>query len=138
MIYITEKDLTGVIQYQMLVSSIENEATMLDDIESFVIDEVKGYLANSYKVEDIFKTGAMIRNGLLVRIMSMLIVYRAIRRNPARKVPTDIVDMETDAYKLLSDIAAGKLTLTGCPPITNADGSEKLLYGNSRKAENYI
>lgn len=138
MIYITQDDLTGMIQNQMLVSSIENSTTMLDGIEALVIDEVKAYLTNSYKVDEIFKTGDMIRNGLLVRIMSMLIVYRAIRRNAARKVPDDIADMETEAYKLLSDIAAGKLTLTGCPPITNVDGTAKLLYGNSRKAENYI
>ena len=138
MIYITQDDLTGMIQNQMLVSSIENSTTMLDGIEALVIDEVKAYLTNSYKVDDIFKTGALIRNGLLVRIMSMLIVYRAVRRNAARKVPDDIADMETEAYKLLSDIAAGKLTLTGCPPITNEDGTAKVLYGNSRKAENYI
>ena len=137
MVYIEIENLNELIRHDMLMQSVENDADKLDVIEATAIDEVKAYISSVYKVDLIFAT-TPIKNGLLIRIISMLVVYRAVRRNAARKVPVDYDDFEDQAYSLLANIANGKLTLTNCPLVTNEDGSAKLLYGNSRKSENYI
>lgn len=138
MVYITNDDLQSMIKTDMLTSSIDNLTEVLSQTELLVIDEVKAYLASAYKVDEIFTESKTIRNGLLVKVICMLVIYRCIRRNAARKVPEDIALLEENAYNLLDNIASGRLSLTGLPKVTNDDGTSKLLYGNSRKAENYI
>jgi phage gp36-like protein len=135
--YINKDDLLTWIQEPLLNGSITGEDrqpddTVLDNIESDVIDLVKGYLNGRYKSNEIFDSTPVIRNGILVQIISMTVIYRVIRRNAARKVPEDIHDNYGDAIKLLERIQSGVLTLENIPPVTADDGTTaSLVYGNN-------
>lgn len=135
--YITIEDLTAIIQDVMLQSSIEKDHAILDAIESSVLDEVGSYIGARYRVEEIFAQEP-IKHGLLQRMVAVLTVYRAIRRNPARKVPADIVSLEEWAYDMLSKVSNGVLPLAGLPTTTDKQGNVPLMWGNTKKSEYFI
>lgn len=135
--YITIEDLTAIIQDAMLQSSIEKDYEILNAIESAVLDEVASYIGARYQTEQIFADPPL-KHGLLQRIVSSLTVYRAIRRNPARKVPTDIVSLEEWAYEMLGKVNNGILPLAGLPSVTDNQGNAPLMYGSTKKSEYYI
>ena len=136
--YITNTDLKNIIRDDMLTSSIQGQTEMLDELETNAIGKVKAYLFGLYKVDLIFDGETVLRNPLLVEIIAKLVTYAAVRRNAARKVPADYSDLEDQAYSLLQRIADGKMTLIDLPVVTNEDGTEKLMWGNSKKTENYV
>ena len=136
--YITNTDLKNIIRDDMLTSSIQGQTEMLDELEANAIGKVKAYLFGLYKVDLIFDGETVLRNPLLVEIIAKLVTYAAVRRNAARKVPADYSDLEDQAYSLLQRVADGKMTLIDLPIVTNEDGTEKLMWGNSKKTENYV
>ena len=136
--YITNTDLKNIIRDDMLTSSIQGQTEMLDELEANAIGKVKAYLFGLYKVDLIFDGETVLRNPLLVEIIAKLVTYAAVRRNAARKVPADYSDLEDQAYSLLQRVADGKMTLIDLPVVTNEDGTEKLMWGNSKKTENYV
>lgn len=138
MIYITNTDLKNIIRDDMLTSSIQGQTEMLNELEANAIGKVKAYLFGLYKVDLIFDGETVLRNPLLVEIIAKLVTYAAVRRNAARKVPADYSDLEDQAYSLLQRVADGKMTLIDLPVVTNEDGTEKLMWGNSKKTENYV
>lgn len=136
--YVTQEDLLTIIQGVMLSSSLENDNERLNLIESLVIDEVKTFLSPVYQTEKIF-ADPVLRHGLLVRIIAILVVYRSVRRNAARKVPEDLVTLEAWAYEMLEKLSAGQLKLgDGIPPVTNEDGTMPSIFGSNRKKEYYF
>lgn len=135
--YITLEDLTAIIQDAMLRSSIEKDYAILDTIESSVLDEVASYIGARYQVEQIF-ADPPIKHGLLQRIVSVFTVYRAIRRNAARKLPDDIVSLEEWAYEMLGKVSNGILPLPGLPTVTDNKGNAPSLWGSTKKSEYYI
>lgn len=136
--YITNTDLKNIIRDDMLTSSIQGQTEMLNELEANAIGKVKAYLFGLYKVDLIFDGETVLRNPLLVEIIAKLVTYAAVRRNAARKVPADYSDLEDQAYSLLQRVADGKMTLIDLPVVTNEDGTEKLMWGNSKKTENYV
>ena len=136
--YITNTDLKNIIRDDMLTSSIQGQTEMLDELEANAIGKVKAYLFGLYKLDLIFDGETVLRNPLLVEIIAKLVTYAAVRRNAARKVPADYSDLEDQAYSLLQRVADGKMTLIDLPVVTNEDGTEKLMWGNSKKTENYV
>ena len=138
MIYINDTDLKNIIRDDMLTSSIQGQTDMLDELEANAIGKVKAYLFGLYKIDEIFDGVTVMRNPLLVEIIAKLVTYAAVRRNAARKVPADYSDLEDQAYSLLQRVADGKMTLIDLPIVTNEDGTEKLMWGNSKKTENYV
>lgn len=136
--YITNTDLKNIIRDDMLTSSIQGQTEMLNELEANAIGKVKAYLFGLYKVDLIFDSETVLRNPLLVEIIAKLVTYAAVRRNAARKVPADYSDLEDQAYSLLQRVADGKMTLIDLPVVTNEDGTEKLMWGNSKKTENYV
>lgn len=135
MVYITNEDVLSVIQDAMSKASIEKQPEILDTLESQVIDEVKSYIGGRFAVEKIFALPPM-KNGMLVRIVTCLTVYRAIRRNAARKVPEDYVEMNSWAYDTLTRISDGKMPLPGLPETVDPETGKPLsFWGNNRKPE---
>ena len=142
MIYIEETDLASVIQERFLDDSTANIAgdnTILNDLEQKAIDYVISYLTGRYNTDLIFATNAPLRNGVLRQIIAQIIVYRAVRRNAARKVPDDYVNMFNEATKMLERIQSGAMSLVSLPLITAADGSSApVLSGNNRNSDYFI
>lgn len=138
MVYITDEDVCSVIQDAMSKASMEKQPDMLDTLESQVIDEVKSYIGGRFDVEKIFARTPL-KNGMLVRIITCLIIYRAIRRNAARKVPEDYVEMNSWAYDALTRIADGKMPLPGLPETVDPETGRPLsFWGNNRKPEYFF
>lgn len=114
---------------------------ILDEIELKNIKLVSSYIGNKYDVELIFDEGEPVRNELLVNILVKLCLYDIIRRNAARKVPTDYKEEYDKAMELLEKIAYGKLPVTGLPVPTDDDGNaitSNTLWGNNSNKDFYI
>ena len=138
MIYITEEDIIANIQETMLQSSIEKNVDILDFLESQTIDEVKSYIGSRYDTTKIFGE-PIYKNGMLSRIIVCLVTYRAIRRNAARKVPDDYIEMKDWAYEVLGNIRDGIMPLPDVPQTVDPETGEKLsLFGSNRKPEYFL
>lgn len=136
--YINKDDLITFIQQRLLDESLQLEDSILNQIEEQAIDLAVSYIAGRYDTAQIFGNPP-IRNGVLVQILSMIVVYRAVRRNAARKVPEDYINIYSDAIKLLEKIQSGSQHLENIPAITASDGSTgKLMYGNNTNKDYYI
>lgn len=112
----------------------------LKNVESENIGIIKSYLGSRYDVDTIFNKTAPIRNPLLVRILTKLVLYDVVRRNAARKVPVDYVEEYKEAMETLEKIAFGKLEIKELPPAIDEDGQvvSNTLFGNNRNPNYYI
>lgn len=136
--YITSEDILAAIQEPMLQSSIEKQSEILDTLEAGSIDEVSAYIGGRYDCDKIFGDEPL-RNGMIQRIITCMVAYRAIRRNAARKVPEDYVEQYQWAYDTLERIRNGEMPLTGLPEIVNPDTGKPLTFwGSNRKDEYYF
>ncbi len=139
--YLNKEDLISVIQERLLDESVINQAnddTTLNDIESKAIDFAISYISGRYDTDKIFATPPL-RNGVLVQAIAQIVVYRAVRRNAARKVPGDFKDLYDEAVTILNNIQRGSTQLKGLPtPTTETTGNNKLLYGNNTDKDYFI
>ncbi|MFV0599154.1 MAG: phage protein Gp36 family protein [Bacteroidales bacterium] len=139
--YITREDIEDVIQDRLFAESVVNVANNQDimiSIESKAIDLVISYISTKYDTSKIFGD-APIRNGILIQILSQIVAYRAVRRNSARKVPEDYVEVYKDAIKMLERIQLGAIKLENVPAKTSEQGNtSKLMYGNNRNSDYFI
>lgn len=138
MVYITEEDVLSVIQDAMSKASIEKQPEIQEMLEQQVIDEVKSYIGGRFDVDKIF-ADPPIKNGMLIRIITCLTVYRAIRRNAARKVPEDYVEMNGWAYDALTRISDGNMPLPGLPETVDPETGKPIsFWGTNRKPEYFL
>ncbi|MFV0501266.1 MAG: phage protein Gp36 family protein [Bacteroidales bacterium] len=139
--YITPEDIEDVIQSRLFIESIANNAnddSIMTNIESKAIDLVKSYISTKYDVSKIF-SNTPILNGILIQIISQIVAYRAVRRNAARKVPEDYIEVYKDAINMLAKIQSGAIKLENIPLKTIEEGNtSNLMYGNNRKEDYYI
>ena len=140
--YIDETDLESVIQERFLDDSTANIAgtdAILVDLEQKAIDYVVSYITGRYNTDLIFTTVEPMRNGVLRQIIAQIVVYRAVRRNAARKVPEDYVTLMSDSTKQLERIQSGAMSLPSLPLITASDGTtSSLMTGNSTNTDFFI
>ena len=137
--YITREDLIEIIQGRLLDESVsELPDDILDGLEGKAIDFAISYISGRYDTTLIFGDPVM-RAGLLVQAVAMIVVYRAVRRNAARKVPDDFTDIYKEAIKILNNIQTGSQSLPGMPEITGESGTVAgLMYGNTTNKDFFI
>lgn len=137
--YITREDLTEVIQGRLLDESVADADTeLLTKLESKAIAFVETYISGRYDTGKVFGESVM-RHEVLVQVISMIVCYRAVRRNAARKVPQDYVDMYREAIEILGNIQKGSQRLNGLPEITGDSGTMgSLAYGSNRDPDFFI
>jgi phage gp36-like protein len=137
--YITREDLTEAIQGRLLDESVsEAPEALLDGLEAKAIDFTISYISGRYDTDLIFGDPVM-RNGLLVQAVAMIVVYRAVRRNAARKVPDDFQDIYTEAVRILNNVQTGAQTLVGLPEVTGESGTtSSLMYGSNTNKDFFI
>lgn len=117
----------------------EPQTEILETLELQNIELIKSKLQGRYDVDSIFSATGNARHYLIIKILVKLVLYDFIRRNAARKVPTDYVSEWEWAMKLLEQIKAGKETPDGLPPLLNEDGSNsRIIFGNNKNADYYI
>lgn len=136
--YIQKADLVEIIQERLLDDSLQLDAAILDGLEAKAIAFATSYIGGTYDAAKIFGDPVM-RHPLLVQALAMIVTYRAVRRNAARKVPDDFTDLYKEAVKILTNIQSGAQSLDGLPAITAPDGTTgSLMYGNSTKDNFFI
>lgn len=141
MIYISKEDLITLSIERFIDESSEQDSSILDDIELKQIALVKSYIASRYNVNLIFDTIEPIRDEILVNILSCFVLHGVIRRNAARKIPTDIKEEYDKAMSTLEKIATGRITLHGIPlPIDETGNTldSNSLWGNNTNEDFYI
>jgi hypothetical protein len=136
--YLEKEDLIEVIQERLLDDSLQLDDKILAGLEEKAIAFAVSYISGVYKTDVIFGD-PVVRHPLLVQALAMMVVYRAVRRNAARKVPEDFVDINKEAIKILSNIQSRVQSLDGLPQITADNGtSSALMYGNSTKTNFFL
>lgn len=139
--FLTTDDLHSHIIDQFLNErNAENQTTILEHLELQNIEIIKTKLRGRYDTEAIFNTTNTDRHYLIVRILVKLVLYDFIRRNAARKVPTDYVKEWEWAMKILEKIKAGKEVPDGLPLPTNENGDtvNRLIHGNNKNNDYYL
>lgn len=140
--YIEETDLASVIQERFLDESTANIAgdqTILNDIENKAIAYAVSFISTRYNTELIFSETEPLRSPILQQIIAQIIVYRAVKRNAARKVPEDYVTMFNEATRMLERIQSGAMKLVGMPVLTDESGNNTpLMWGNTTNTNYFI
>lgn len=138
MIYLSQEYLQTHIYDKLLTEITTDFEQMLDNLEVEWIDVFKSMLSSRYDVEAIFNAETPIQNELLKRILSKLIIYDAVRRNAARKVPTDYENEKKWAEEMLEKISIGKLTLNDLPKPQDNTEPGQFMSGNLSNENFYI
>lgn len=140
MVYLNKNDLITHAFERFIDESSNDFDDALKNIEAENIGIIKSYLGANYDVDTIFDKDDPIRNPLLVRILSKMVLYDTVRRNAARKVPSDYVEEYKTAMETLEKIAFGKLDIKELPPAIDDDGKiiSNTLFGNNRNKNFYI
>lgn len=147
--YLVQEDLIEVIQEKLLDDSLQLDNTILDGLEIKAIAFAASYISGRYKVDEIFggtwwtedgtqPTAPVKRSPVLVQAIAMITIYRAVRRNAARKVPDDYTDIYNEAIKILGNIQKGSQLLMGLPEVTENGSTAKLMYGNTTNDSFFI
>lgn len=139
MIYIDKNYLATHIQDRLIDESTQNDDSILDAIELSQIEIIKTYLGSRYNVESIFGSQP-IANEVLKEILSKLMLYKLVKRNAARKVPTDFKEQYDEAMKQLKEIATGVIVLSELPNANGETGTanSNTLTGNLINKNFYI
>lgn len=141
MIYLT-KEYLGTYAFERFIdeSTQDNEQT-LTNIEASNIALIRTYIGGIYDADKIFNKENPIENELLKKILAKAILYDAIGRNAARKVPSNYKEEYDWAIEQLENINSGKLHLEGLPPKTDESGNpveSTTLFGNLSNPNFYI
>lgn len=141
MVYLTKEDLISSTFERFIDESTEDQEETLGLVEGQNIELIKSYLGTRYNVNEIFSSLTPIRNTILVRILIKLVMFDVIRRNAARKVPTDYKEEYDKAIELLEKIATGRIKLDGVPGAVDENGNpvnSNSLWGNNTNKNFYI
>ena len=88
----------------------------------------------------IFDEQNPIKNEVLAGALVTMILFDIIRRNSARKVPTDYREDYDKAVELIQKIGNGKILLSELPKAVDDTGQEvkNSIYGNNSNKNFYI
>lgn len=139
--FLTTADLQSQIIDQFLTErSAEPQTAILEALELQNIEIIKTKLKGRFDIDAIFEAVSAERHYLIIRILVKLVLYDFIRRNAARKVPTDYVTEWEWAMKTLEAIKAGKEVPDGLPSIKDDEGNtvSRVMSGNNRNSNYYI
>lgn len=137
--YLNELDLRARIQTRLKDESQADNFSE-DDLEAQNIELIKSMIGSRYDVATIFNEDSPLVNGLLTRILTNLVIYDLVRRNAARKVPSDYKDNYDEAMKLLQKINSGALLLDGLPSAKDNEGNtlSDTIWANNRNEDNFL
>ena len=112
----------------------------IENLEEETIDLVKTYLSRYYDISVIFGEKP-IKNGVLTKIITKIIIYEAIRRNVYRKVNNGYQEDYNWAMVTLEKLNNGKMTLADLPekiPHSKRKNNDSLQSGNLSNKNFYI
>lgn len=105
--FLTNNDLESQLFEEFIDDSLPEDILVLNAIESQMIAVVKSKLRQRFDVDAIFSATGTDRDDLIISVLVPLVIYKIIKRNAARKVPTDAKDDYDAAMKWLNDVRDG-------------------------------
>lgn len=133
-IFLEEDDL----QTQMFEAYIDNDdaddIAAIEKIEGQQIAKIKTKLRQRFVVDQVFAEVGDDRNQELVNVLAALVCYYMIRRNAARKVPSDYVAEKKWADKWLMDVRDG----LEAPDLPLIPENKVLKWGNTRNDDYHV
>jgi phage gp36-like protein len=138
--YIDKDFLIAHAQERFIDESSQNEDAIIDQIEITQIAIIKTYIGSRYNVAVLFDAATPIENEVLKEILAKLVLYKLIRRNAARKVPSDYKEQYDEAMKTLKEVSIGIIKLDGLPPALDNTGAiiSNSMSGNLSNKNFYI
>lgn len=133
--YLNENDINSRLLHSLSKErDHEDREQILSDIEQQNIALLKSKLKGRYDTDAIFSASAANRHWLIIKILTLLVVYDYVRRNAARKVPDDYRKDWEWAMKYVEKLKSGHETAEGLPPAKSpgqtANGKSPI-YGNN-------
>lgn len=140
MIYLSKEELIDRMKEVFIDESSEEDQAIIDRLELAQIAILKSYLGTRLNVDEIFNEDAPIENEVLKDILAKLLLYKLIRRNSARKVPSDLKEQYDEAMKTLKEISTGVIKLDGVPVAVDDTGNviSNSMFGNTTNKDFYI
>lgn len=138
--WLTDDDLKTYSFGIFIIESKNDFAEVDASIEAKEIAYIKSKLANRYDTDVIFSATEDERHPLIIKVLSILVLYQLIRRNSARKVAEDFYKDWEWANKWLNDVRDGKETPTDLPLLSdnNENNTAGVKYGNNSNKDYYI
>lgn len=134
--FLTPKDLESQIFDDFIDDSTEGERDILDVIETNNIALVKSKLRQRFNVTAIFSAVGDNRNGVIIKVLVCLVLYDMIRRNAARKIPSDAKDDYKWALAWLNDVRDGKEKPD--LPLLETTEFKEVYHGNNTNEDLYL
>jgi phage gp36-like protein len=140
MIYVTKDDLIAQSFERFIDESSLDNAEVIDKAELRNIELIKSYIGSRYNVAMIFDSQNPIKNEVLAGALVTMMLFDIIRRNSARKVPTDYREDYDKAVELIQKISTGKILLSDLPKAVDDSGQEvkNSIWGNNSNKNFYI
>lgn len=135
MIFLASSELEGRLFSQFIDETNPEDVEAIQTIEKQAIALVKSKLKSRYDITGMFGTEAYSGRDLIIWAVVGIVVYRFIRRNAARKVPTDFADDYKEVMKWLTDVRDG-LEDPELPALPEAE--RKVFYGNNKNENLYL
>lgn len=140
MIFLTEDDIKGYIFNVFKTESLHDNADAINIIEEDNIALITSKLGNRYDTVAIFQATGSTRHRLIVKVLTILVLYDLIRRNAARKVPSDFEKDWEWALKWLDAVRDGKEAPSDLPVLEDDNVHNKSIvpWGNNSNKDLYL
>lgn len=135
--FITQDDLETRLFEDYIDESEQEDVEAVQAIELQAIAYVKSKLRGRYDVSVIFAADPYAGRDLIVWAISGIVAYRLIRRNAARKVPSDFVNDYNEIKEWLNAVRDEKEN-PGLPPKAEDPENPEVQWGNSTNEDLYI
>ena len=140
MIYIDKPYLISFAQERLIDESAQNDDVIINQIELTQIAVIKSYLGTRYDTATVFDETDPVHNEVLREVLAKLVLYKLVRRNAARKVPSDYKEQYDEAMKTLKEVSIGIIPLSGVPVAVDSTGAiiSNSISGNLSNPNFYI
>ena len=133
--FLTNDDLKTQLFENYIDDSVQDDMVALDNIELQQIAFMKSKLRTRFDVAAIFSTANYEDKPVIKQVLTALVNYFVVKRNAARKIPTDFKDNYNWAKKWLDDVRDG---VEGPDLPLKEVVRKQVLWGNNKNEDFYL
>ena len=134
--FITKDDLETRVFEDYIDESEQEDIEATEAIEKQAIALVKSKLRKRFDIAIIFSNAEYEGRDLIIWALSGIICYRLVKRNAARKVPSDFVKDYEEVKNWLDAVRDGNED-PGLPELEEPE-QKQVLWGNSKNEDLYL
>lgn len=134
--FITKDDLETRVFEDYIDESEQEDIEATEAIEKQAIAMVKSKLRKRFDLAIIFSNAEYEGRDLIIWALSGIICYRLVKRNAARKVPSDFVKDYEEVKNWLDAVRDGNED-PGLPELVEPE-QKQVLWGNSKNEDLYL